>query len=124
MQVVDSQERLASFKNKYYMTRTKRRSDRNHVIYEIYNTVNGKFYLGITAATGRRFNYSARLRFQRHCSRARLENKDWLLYQDMRKYPHDIYEVYVLDVVRGRKKAHEIEVKLLKKYDYKLNSTH
>jgi hypothetical protein len=42
----------------------------------------------------------------------------------MRKYPHDIYEVYVLDVVRGRKKAHEIEVKLLKKYDYKLNSTH
>jgi hypothetical protein len=106
------------------MTRTKRRSDRNHVIYQIYNTVNGKFYLGITAATGRRFNYSAKLRFQRHCSRARLENRDWLLYQDMRKYPHDVYEVYVLDVVRGRKKAHDIEVKLLKKYDYKLNSTH
>ena len=105
------------------MTRTKRRSDRNHVIYQIYNTINGKFYLGITAATGRRFHYSAKLRFQRHCSRARLENKDWALYEDMRKYSHDVYEVYVLDIVRGRSEAHRIETELLKKYNYQLNST-
>ena len=106
------------------MTRTKRRSDRNHVVYEIYNTVNGKFYLGITAATGRRFNYSAKLRFQRHCSRARLENRDWLLYQDMREYPHDVYEVHVLRVVRGKALAHKTETELLNRFIYELNSTH
>ena len=105
------------------MLRTKRRSDRNHVIYQIYNTINGKFYLGITAVTGRRFHYSAKLRFQRHCSRARLENKDWALYEDMRKYSHDVYEVHVLRVVRGKALAHKTETELLNTYDYKLNST-
>ena len=53
----------------------KKRNDRNHVIYEIVNTNNGKSYIGITAAIGRRFQYSARLRFQKHQSRARKENK-------------------------------------------------
>ncbi len=102
----------------------KKRSDRNHVIYEILNTENNKSYIGVTAAVGRAFNYSAKLRFQKHCSRARKENKDWSLYNDMRKYGPDVYEVSVVAVVRGKALAHQIETDYLKKYNYKLNSTH
>ena len=53
----------------------KKRKDRNHVIYEIVNTTNGKSYLGVTACIGRRINYSVQLRFQKHCSRAKKEKK-------------------------------------------------
>ncbi len=72
----------------------KKRSDRNHVIYEIVNTANGKSYIGITAAIGRRFHYSAHLRFLKHQSRARKENKQlpalnhFALLQLMNRKPH------------------------------------
>jgi len=102
----------------------KKRNDRNHIIYEIVNTTNGKSYLGVTAAIGRRFNYSAVLRFQKHCSRARKENKQWALYIDMRENDESVYELFIVDVVRGKALAHQIETKLLKEFKYELNSTH
>jgi len=102
----------------------KKRTDRNHVIYEIVNTSTGASYLGITAAIGRRFHYSAHLRFLKHQSRARKENKQWALYIDMRENDPNVYELFIVDVVRGKALAHQIEVKLLKKYQYELNSTH
>ena len=102
----------------------KKRKDRNHVIYEIVNTTTGASYLGITAAIGRRFHYSAHLRFLKHQSRARKENKQWALYIDMRENDPSVYELFIVDVVRGKALAHQIETKLLKKYNYELNSTH
>lgn len=102
----------------------KKRSDRNHVIYEIVNTLNGKSYLGITAAVGRRFHYSAKLRLQKHFSRARRENKQWALYVDMRENEQSVYDLFIVDIVRGKKLAHQIEVELLKEFNYELNSTH
>ena len=100
----------------------KKRSDRNHIVYEIVNTINGKRYIGITQAIGRAFNYSALRRFQKHISRAKQENKDWALYKDMKKYGPDVYDVYVFDIVRGKAEAHRIEREQLKLNDYKLNS--
>ena len=102
----------------------KKRSDRNHVIYEIVNTSNGKSYLGITAAIGRRFHYSAHLRFLKHQSRARKEKKQWALYIDMRENNPEVYGLFIVDVVRGKKLAHQIETELLKEFNYELNSTH
>lgn len=102
----------------------KKRSDRNHVIYEIVNTNNGKSYIGITAAIGRRFHYSAKLRLQKHFSRARREDKQWALYIDMREHSEDVYDLFIVDVVRGKALAHQIEVELLKEFQYELNSTH
>lgn len=102
----------------------KKRSDRNHIIYEIVNTSNGKSYIGITAAIGRRFHYSAKLRLQKHFSRARRENKDWALYRDMRENDQSVYDLFIVDVVRGKKLAHQIEVELIKEFNYELNSTH
>ena len=102
----------------------KKRADRNHIIYEITNTINGKQYIGVTACIGRAFNYSALRRFQKHVSRAKQENKDWALYNDMRKYGADVYDVYVVEVVRGKAEAHRIETEYLQHRTYKLNSTH
>jgi predicted GNAT family acetyltransferase len=102
----------------------KKRSDRNHVIYEIVNTENGKSYIGITAAIGRRFQYSAKLRLQKHFSRARREDKQWALYIDMREHSEDVYSLFIVDIVRGKALAHQIEVELLKEFQYELNSTH
>jgi hypothetical protein len=102
----------------------KKRSDRNHVIYEIVNSENGKSYIGITAAIGRRFHYSAKLRLQKHFSRARREDKQWALYIDMREHEQEVYQLFIVDIVRGKALAHQIEVELLKEFQYELNSTH
>ena len=102
----------------------KKRSDRNHILYEIVNTITGESYLGITACIGRKVLYSARLRFQKHCSRAKCEDKSWKLYTNMKEYGSDVYDVFVLDIVRGKAAAHQLEVKLLKEFNYELNSTH
>jgi hypothetical protein len=102
----------------------KKRIDRNHIIYELTNTINGKQYLGITQAIGRRFNYSVLRRFQKHVSRAKQEDWGWALYKDMRKFGPDVYDVCLIEVVRGKAEAHKIETELLQRYEYKLNSTH
>ena len=103
----------------------KRRSDRNHVIYLITNVLTGSQYIGITAATGRAFNRSAKVRLQKHFSRARKENWEWKLYMDMANYLDDlelVYEVSVLDVVRGKDAVHQREMELVRKYKPILNT--
>ena len=102
----------------------KKRNDRNHIVYEIVNTENGKSYIGVTAALGRRFHYSAKLRLQKHFSRARKENKNWALYNDMREYGQEVYELFIVKVIRGKAAAHQYETKQLQKFHYELNSTH
>ena len=103
----------------------KRRSDRNHIIYLITNTDNGNEYIGITASTGRAFLRSAKVRLQKHFSRARREDWNWKLYMDMVNYIDDlelVYEVSVLDVVRGKEEAHNREMELVKKFKPALNT--
>jgi hypothetical protein len=102
----------------------KKRIDRNHIIYELTNVINGKQYLGVTQAIGRRFNYSVLRRFQKHISRAKKEDWNWELYKDMRKYGSDVYDVCLIEVVRGKAEVHKKETELLQRYEYKLNSTH
>jgi len=103
----------------------KKRSDRNHIIYLITNTINGKEYIGITASIGRAFQKSVKVRLQKHFSRARKEAWDWALYKDMSKYIDDLevtYEISVLDVVRGKTAVHQREMELIKEYKPKLNT--
>ena len=55
--------------------------------------------------------------------RALTEDKDWALYNDMRKYGHDVYDISIVDIVRGKAAAHKLETNLIHSYEYKLNST-
>ena len=104
--------------------RKRKRSDRNHLIYELVNTINNKKYVGVTVCIGRAYKYTAIRRFQKHVFRAKNEPFDWALYKDMRKFGPDVYDIYVIQVIRGKSEAHRIETNMLQSLEYKLNSTH
>ena len=90
----------------------KKRNDRNHVIYQI--TANtGDFYIGLTVAQGRAFLNSVKVRLQKHFSAAKCDNKDWTFAEFIRSNPEVEYTYEVLEVVRGRKEAHQRERELI-----------
>jgi len=107
---------------------TKTRKDSKHLIYEIENTLTGASYIGVTSLSQfyhtKSVRYAANRRFQKHMSKARTGECTWKLHTDMRKYGADVYNVWIIDVVKGKKLAHTIETELLQSNVYKLNSTH
>ena len=100
----------------------KKRNDRNYVLYSIYSESTGDSYIGLTVATGRAFLRSVKVRVQKHLSRARVENKDWSIYQFIRENEDLELDYEVLEVVRGRKPAYQRERELIKKYTPSLNT--
>lgn len=103
------------------MMKRKRRSDRNHAIYELYCDVTGESYIGVTVVTGSALA-SVRGRFNRHLSRARTESKDWLLCEALRKYGREGFTPYLLEVVRGKAEAHARERELTAEMQPALNT--
>ena len=100
--------------------RRKRRSDRRHVIYRL--EVNGMSYVGLTVFD-RTENRSVARRFQKHVSRALVETeKKWGLCKAIRKFGADAFSLSVLQVVRGKVEAHQIERALIMKLRPTLNT--
>ena len=92
-------------------TPRKKRTDRNHIIYEL--RVNGLNYIGVTAKTETTINKSVLARAAKHFYRAKTETKNWLLCQELRKLSDKSeIEVLVHEVVRGKAAAHKREVEL------------
>jgi hypothetical protein len=92
-------------------TTRKRRTDRNHIIYEL--RVPAGNYIGVTAKTETTVNKSVLARAAKHFYRAKTETKHWLLCDALRavKTKEDI-EVLVHEVIRGKREAHRREVEL------------
>jgi hypothetical protein len=89
----------------------KKRSDRNHIIYEL--VVNGKNYIGVTAKTESTVNKSVLARAAKHFYRAKKEDKNWLLCAELRKLSDKSeIEVYVHEIIRGKAEAHRREVEI------------
>ena len=89
----------------------KRRSDRNHIIYEL--IVNGLNYIGVTAKTESTVLRSVQVRANKHWYRAQKENKDWSLCVALRELSSkDDIEIRVHEIVRGKAAAHRREVEL------------
>lgn len=95
----------------------KKRCDRNHVIYRM--IIGEDSYIGLTVANGRAFGKAVKLRVQKHISRAVREDKDWSICEALRSV--DTVEYEVLEVVRGRKPAHQRERVLIKELEPTLN---
>ncbi len=92
-------------------TTRKKRTDRNHIIYEL--RVNGLNYIGVTAKTETTINKSVLARAAKHFYRAKKEDKNWLLCAELRKLASkDEIEVLVHEVIRGKAAAHKREVEL------------
>lgn len=97
----------------------KKRSDRTHIVYEL--VVNGQSYIGITAKTCPTVNASVLSRFAKHTYRARTESHIWPLYKAMRKFGADSFDVYILEILRGKADAHTREVELIRALQPVLN---
>lgn len=102
-------------------TTRKKRSDRNHIIYEL--RVNGLNYIGVTAKTESTINKSVLARAAKHFYRAKTETKNWLLCKELRKLADKSeIEVLVHEVVRGKAAAHKREVELRRLINPALNT--
>ena len=95
----------------------KKRCDRNHVIYRMF--IGEQSYIGLTVANGRAFGKAVKLRVQKHISRAMIEQKDWSICEALRGA--EVVEYEVLEVIRGRKPAHQRERVLIKELEPTLN---
>ncbi len=101
----------------------KRRSDRNHVIYMIKNTITDQLYIGITVLSYQgNAQRTVDRRVQKHVQRAFAENKNWALCESFRKYEPETHEYWVHDVVRGKAEAHRVETSLIDALNPQLNT--
>lgn len=100
----------------------KKRSDRNHVLYRVICTDTGDSYIGLTVAQGQAFVRSVKVRWQKHVSRAIREDKDWSMCQFIRDNAESDFTYEVLEIVRGRKPAHQRERELIAELEPTLNT--
>lgn len=99
----------------------KKRSDRNHIIYEL--VVNGQNYIGVTAKTESTVLKSVKSRAAKHFYRARTEAKNWLLCSALRQLASkDEIEIRVHEIVRGKAAAHRREVEIRRAVNPVLNT--
>lgn len=99
----------------------KKRTDRNHIIYELRVGVDN--YIGVTAKTASTINKSVRARAAKHYYRAKTESKDWLLCQALRSLASkDDIEIIVHEIVRGKSAAHKREVEIRRAVQPTLNT--
>ena len=106
--------------NKATVTR-KKRSDRNHIIYEL--VVNGLNYIGVTAKTETTVEKSVRVRANKHFYRAQTENKDWALCVALRELSHKSeIEIRIHEIIRGKAAAHRREVEIRRAINPALNT--
>ena len=104
------------------MMNRKKRSDRNHVLYRVICQDTGDSYIGLTVAQGQAFVRSVKVRWQKHVSRAIREDKDWSMCQFIRDNASASFTYEVLEIVRGRKSAHQRERELITDLEPTLNT--
>lgn len=103
-------------------TRRKRRTDRNHIVYQL--TVNGESYIGVTVKDTHNPRASVQRRVSKHWYRRQDDTKQgWRLYQvlatlDTREH----IQFEVLHVIRGKRSAHALERELIREVQPTLNT--
>jgi hypothetical protein len=107
-------------RNKMARTR-KARNDRLHAIYVITNLTTGEQYVGLTVCSGN-VKKALHIRMQKHAERARNENKGWALCNSIRQYGPEIFVYGLLEIVRGKKAAHQRETEIIREHNPALNT--
>jgi len=116
-------DKVASWLYNYDMmkitTKRKRRSDRKHIVYMMQNVESGEFYIGVTQGSRQK---DLRVRVLKHFQRALTEAKDWKLCKEIRSAGPASFFYTILEVVRGKKVAHELERELIAEHNPTLNT--
>jgi hypothetical protein len=108
-------------RNKERTVARAKRSDRNHIIYEL--VVAGENYIGVTAKTESTVLKSVRARAAKHFYRAKAETKNWLLCEALRGLEcKEQIEIRVHEIVRGKADAHRREVEIRRTVKPTLNT--
>jgi len=101
----------------------KRRTDRNQVIYFIQDTVTLEYYIGLTAICYKgNVRKTLTRRMQKHMQRALTENKNWGLSRALRERGAERFVFGVIEVVRGKRPAHQRETELINSLQPSLNT--
>ena len=103
------------------MMKTKRtaRKDSNYVIYAA--THAGQVYIGLTRKGSTTVNKAVKERWRKHISRARHEDRAWVLYQYIKGGAWTDWAHEVICVIRGRAEAYAYERELVKIMQPELN---
>lgn len=105
------------------MNSRKRRSDRNHIVYYIQDVVTLEYYIGLTVLS---FKGNVRKtlirRMQKHMQRALTERKNWGLSRALRQRGAERFVFGVIEIVRGKRPAHERETELINTLQPALNT--
>jgi len=108
-------------RNKERTVNRAKRSDRNHIIYEL--VVPQGNYIGVTAKTETTVLKSVRARAAKHFYRAKTETKRWLLCEALRQLADKSeIEIRVHEIVRGKADAHRREVEIRRQLQPTLNT--
>ena len=95
------------------------RKDSNYVIYVA--THNGQSYIGLTRKGSTTANKAVKERWRKHISRAKHEDRQWVLYKYIKAGNWESWEHQVLEVIRGRAEAYAYERELVKQIQPELN---
>ena len=87
----------------------KKRSDRNHIIYEIILGATGQSYIGMTQCTGRAIKRSIDNRWKRHVSRATHTDLQWPICEAIRTYGPTAFTIQAIKIIRGKAEANQHE---------------
>jgi hypothetical protein len=96
----------------------KRRSDRNHIIYEL-EAPDGCRYIGVTVVS-KTVKRSLEMRWKRHVYYAEVKQGKGLLQEAIRQH-RDHITLRIIEKVRGKKNAHSLEHKLIRETAPELN---
>jgi len=101
--------------------RRKTRADCNYIIYEAVDEC-GENYIGLTRKSLPNAGKVVKERWRKHISRARNENRDWVLYEYLRAVGLALaWEHKIICIIRGRKEAYAYERVLVKERQPTLN---
>jgi hypothetical protein len=101
------------------MTKRTARSDSNYIIYAA--THNGQSYIGLTRKGNTTVPKAVKERWRKHVSRARNEDRDWVIYNYMREGNWTDWAHEVICIIRGRAEAYAYERALVKEIQPELN---
>jgi hypothetical protein len=101
------------------MTKRTARKDSNYIIYVAVH--DGKAYIGLTRKGTATVAKAVKERWRKHVSRARNEDRDWVIYNYMRDGNWDGWSHEVICVIRGRAEAYAYERSLVKHIEPELN---